>query len=145
MRYLLGNRSRLPQCLIRKDFKCMVRHLKENITMVMLTEEVTGCKPACENVQLSYEKRIFMQLKPLVNRSNIAINYGNTNTHVTREILLYDFNAILSAVGGSLGLFLGFSCYQATLWLAGFVIVHLRRLCHWQLQRLCQYANRPTD
>jgi hypothetical protein len=26
------------------------------------------------------------------------------------EYLLFDFNAIVSAVGGSLGLFLGFSC-----------------------------------
>ena len=29
-----------------------------------------------------------------------------------KETLLYDFNAIVAAVGGSLGLFLGFSCYE---------------------------------
>ena len=28
------------------------------------------------------------------------------------EIVLYDFNAVVASVGGSLGLFLGFSCYQ---------------------------------
>ena len=28
------------------------------------------------------------------------------------EIDLYDFNAIVASVGGSLGLFLGFSCYD---------------------------------
>ena len=28
------------------------------------------------------------------------------------EIDLYDFNAIVASVGGSLGLFLGFSCYE---------------------------------
>ena len=31
---------------------------------------------------------------------------------IHEEYLLYDLNAIVSAVGGSLGLFLGFSCYE---------------------------------
>ena len=30
----------------------------------------------------------------------------------TTEYYLYDFPAIVSAVGGNLGLFLGFSCYS---------------------------------
>jgi hypothetical protein len=29
---------------------------------------------------------------------------------IQEEYLLYDFNAIISAVGGNLGLFVGFSC-----------------------------------
>ena len=29
------------------------------------------------------------------------------------EMLIYDFSAIIAGVGGSLGLFLGFSCLQA--------------------------------
>ena len=29
-----------------------------------------------------------------------------------RETEVYDFNAVVAGVGGSLGLFLGFSCYE---------------------------------
>ena len=28
------------------------------------------------------------------------------------QLLIYDFNAIVASVGGSLGLFLGFSCWD---------------------------------
>ena len=38
------------------------------------------------------------------------IFYADLSTTLEETIKLYDFNAIVSAVGGSLGLFLGFSC-----------------------------------
>ena len=98
----------------------------------MLHEQVTGCKRPCINMQLSYERLIYMQLKTLVNRSNIAIYYEDTDTLVTEEVLLYDLNSIVSAVGGSLGLFLGFSCFQGALWIADIVCTHTTKL----LQRL---------
>ncbi len=36
--------------------------------------------------------------------------YNSTIVQKSEETLLYDVPALLSAVGGSLGLFLGFSC-----------------------------------
>ncbi len=39
--------------------------------------------------------------------------YQTTQATLYREYLLFDESAIVSAVGGSLGLFLGFSCWQA--------------------------------
>ena len=128
----MGNKSQLPQCLTIGDFHCMERHLRDNVTRSMLDEKVTGCKRPCINNRLSYEKRIFMQLRPLVNRSNIAIYYENTDTLVTEELLLHDFNSIISAVGGSLGLFLGFSCLQGAMWIVDIVCRHITKL----LQRL---------
>lgn len=45
-----------------------------------------------------------------VNRKTILwLYYSNTDITLTEEVLLFDFAAILSAVGGSLGLFIGFS------------------------------------
>ena len=35
------------------------------------------------------------------------------NVETEEQILIYDFTAIIAGVGGSLGLFLGFSCLQA--------------------------------
>ena len=106
----------------------MVRHLRDNVTVSMLDETVTGCKRPCINMQLSYEKRIYMQLKTLVNRSNVAIYYEDKDIHVVEELLLHDLNSIVSAVGGSLGLFLGFSCFQVAMWMAGIVSTHTAHL-----------------
>jgi len=41
--------------------------------------------------------------------------HGSSDIDVFTEILLYDFAAIVAAVGGSLGLFLGFSCLDTFL------------------------------
>ena len=79
-------------------------------------------------MQLSYEKRIYNQLKPLVNESNLAVYYEITDTIVTEEVLLYDLNSIVSAVGGSLGLFLGFSCFQGAMWIVGIVSMYAASL-----------------
>ena len=131
----MGNESQLPQCLTIGDFHCMERHLRANVTKSMLDEQVTGCKRPCINMQLFYDKRIYMQLKPLVNMSSIAIYHENTDTLVTEEVLLYDLNSIVSAVGGSLGLFLGFSCYQGAMWIAGIISMHTAYLLQLRLRR----------
>ena len=38
--------------------------------------------------------------------------YDETEVQVKQEFLIYDLNAIVAAIGGSLGRFLGFSCYE---------------------------------
>ena len=39
---------------------------------------------------------------------------------------MFDFNAILAALGGSLGLFLGFSCWDTAIYVIG-IIYHLKK------------------
>ena len=43
----------------------------------------------------------------------IFVKYGRPKTKIEEEYTLMGANAIISAAGGSLGLFLGFSCYGA--------------------------------
>ena len=38
--------------------------------------------------------------------------YQSFNEDIYKEMNIYDFNAVVASVGGSLGLFLGFSCYE---------------------------------
>ncbi len=45
------------------------------------------------------------------------IFYGSTAVISYAEVDLYDFGTIVGAVGGSLGLFLGFSCFECGRWL----------------------------
>ena len=43
-------------------------------------------------------------------RTIVAFDFASTRTvEIISESILYDFNSIVSAVGGALGLFLGFS------------------------------------
>ena len=51
------------------------------------------------------------------------LSYGSTNVEVIQDTLQVNLNSLVSAVGGSLGLFLGFSFYDFTLWLMNRFIV----------------------
>ena len=42
----------------------------------------------------------------------LRVFYGSGTILRYEEVTIYDFSTILAAVGGSLGLFLGFSCFQ---------------------------------
>ena len=42
----------------------------------------------------------------------VEIFYQSFTEDIYKEVEIYDFNAIVASVGGSLGLFLGFSCYE---------------------------------
>ena len=44
--------------------------------------------------------------------SELWFFYLKTKVETEEEILIYDFSEIVAGVGGSLGLFLGFSCFQ---------------------------------
>ena len=41
--------------------------------------------------------------------TSIWLGYFSTDVTIIEEVLLFDFTAIVAAVGGSLGLFIGFS------------------------------------
>ncbi len=45
----------------------------------------------------------------------IYFYFTDTNVMVMKEVKLMTFNEFISAIGGSLGLFLGFSCLSAML------------------------------
>ena len=49
------------------------------------------------------------------NESMIAIYFSSLDSSISREITLFGPTSIIASVGGSLGLFLGFSCLDATL------------------------------
>ena len=42
----------------------------------------------------------------------VVLNLGSTDIEVREDVTLVNFNGLISSVGGSLGLFLGFSFYQ---------------------------------
>ena len=72
------------------------------------------CPTACQSEYYVTSKRTW----PLNNASGqqgnkIMLLFRSGRTLVTREVLLVSFSDIVASVGGSLGLFLGFSCLDA--------------------------------
>jgi hypothetical protein len=51
--------------------------------------------------------------------------YQKTEVEREQETFLYDFSGIVASVGGSLGLFLGFSCLQVTMLFVVVVVGHV--------------------
>ena len=49
------------------------------------------------------------------NESMIAIYFSSLDSSISRELTLFGPTSIIASVGGSLGLFLGFSCLDAAL------------------------------
>ena len=49
--------------------------------------------------------------------TTIAIAYSTLVVEESTERLVYDFENLLTAIGGNLGLFLGFSCFSSSMFL----------------------------
>ena len=57
---------------------------------------------------------------PSKTTSRLFLYLDSTDVMVREEgYCLFDFNLIISSVGGTMGLFLGFSLYQTLAWLLG--------------------------
>ena len=48
----------------------------------------------------------------IIFKSAVRLKYASYTEYYHKERLLYDLNAIIASVGGSLGIFLGLSCYH---------------------------------
>ncbi len=75
------------------------------------------------------------------------VRFETNDVIVLEEYLLYDFNDIIAAVGGSLGLFLGFSCLQVAFWsniCKSIMRQHLLRVYSY-LSHFSYVGSRPLD
>jgi hypothetical protein len=86
----------------------------------MLIHSESLCKPPCDQEEFQYQ----MNISPFKSPSNseLILFYNSIQVEFGREVVLYDFNTIVAAVGGSMGLFLGFSFYDSALKLASFIL-----------------------
>ena len=99
------NGSLWQQCTTKDEYHCMLE------TLVTDAEERNAkCPNPC--TEITYET-ITKSIPHDVTKFAIVQMYYNTNfVTVHEEYLIFDFSAILVAIGGSLGLFLGFSFFQ---------------------------------
>ena len=102
------------------------------------TDELNNpCPNSC--TEISYEimsKRIPHDLS---NMALISMYYQSDHLRLLEEYLVFDFNSILVAMGGSLGLFLGFSFFQCVTGLCSNTMDFTRRL----FERIHHKQNQP--
>ncbi len=77
------------------------------------------CSPSIINVinVKKHKQQIIYSILLLVpdvssNGSFFGMYFTSNVVHNTRQLVLYDLSTIVAAVGGSMGMFLGFSCLQ---------------------------------
>ena len=70
----------------------------------------TGCVKACRNADYTAQFRGDPSNLKTGDVISIYALWDDTAYAVFEEVPLFDVNAIIASVGGSLGLFLGFSC-----------------------------------
>ena len=74
------------------------------------------CPPPCTTFHYKATMRESF-LAGATNITELYLMYADTRVTIIEEILVFDTNAIVSAVGGSLGLFIGFSVFDTLKWM----------------------------
>lgn len=85
----------------------------------LVTESRSLRELACFRYHLKWSKDLAVLTES--DLSLVEISYASTTIETRRELVLFDAAAILGAVGGSLGMFLGLSCLdavRAVFWIA---------------------------
>ena len=88
-----------------------------------VTKSKWSCLPACQQTYYETSHRSVF-IRNDIKSAYISIEFPNIEVEMHDEILIFDFNAIVASVGGSLGLFLGFSFFD--FWCFMFEIVYTR-------------------
>ena len=104
----------LGECHSPRQYACMKDFAFEVVFGLNKTLS-TLCQPDCQRIGFDVRKRHHR----IFETEHMFINYHYATTNVVKydEYRLFDGNAILAAVGGSLGLFLGFSFLDCGLYI----------------------------
>ncbi len=78
----------------------------------LLLASTSGCQKPCTHTDYGIYTLPDFLYEPLSNASDFLVYWNTMDVIHSSEDLLYDTSSIVAAVGGSLGLFLGFSCYD---------------------------------
>ena len=106
----LSNLTGLSPCTDQAEYECMITLLR---THPVPRDE--KCKPECNTI--SFETRSKSFPLPKKNQAMLSLYFDSNHMTTFDEYLIFDDLGVLVAVGGSLGLFLGFSFLQFAIWI----------------------------
>ena len=110
----------LSPCTDQAEYQCMITLLR---THPVLRDE--NCLPECNTI--SFETRSKSFPLPKKNQAMLSLYFDSNHMTTFDEYLIFDDLGVLVAVGGSLGLFLGFSFLQFATWVLKLGLQWLRR------------------
>ena len=106
---LIGNGEKLPDCDNLENERCMIRVIEK------FSEHIGHCESQCEVKDYSGEPQLSDYESPLNledgKRADLYILSSTRTRKWIQEYEIYDTAGMIGTVGGSLGLFLGFSFY----------------------------------
>ena len=113
--YFAPKRDDVAYCTSEATAGCAHKIAKETLRH-LVGGNFANCKTPCvnQNYELSHFK-LNMWPPRAPNSSRLFLYLSSTNVLVEEEYCLFDLNASISSVGGTLGLFFGFSVYHAVL------------------------------
>ena len=109
-----------------------LRQTLENISQTaesFITNSIPECPRPCLKEEFTVNLRSVPDISLQHSGSRIVfhVSFDEMNVELLEEYVLFDFGAIVGAVGGSLGLFLGFSFLDVSLATSEFIRSHIRR------------------
>ena len=93
------------QCLTKMEYECMQKVLKTDPV-----EMNVHCPQSCTHI--NYRIQVKSLPQDMTQHAILLMYYTSNGYLLFEEYFVFDEIAIIVALGGSLGLFLGFSCYQ---------------------------------
>ena len=103
----LNEQKSQGQCSTLSQYNCMYARL--TMATKHAQQSVKKCKMSSVSVKYEPYENMVESLNVTTRLMSYLMDHAVTST---TEYYLYDFAAIVSAVGGNMGLFLGFSCYS---------------------------------
>ena len=122
--------KQLPLCQNRMEIDCFD-------DMITQAEKIVPMEP-CTKLQYRIERSTYPGLLER-NKATYFINFGSNYVGVKEQYVVYDLVAMIGAVGGTMGLCIGFSFNDAI----NFVLGYLEMGVNWTEARVANERNFP--
>ena len=130
--YYMKAVGHLPICKTEQEDPCFTRAKQEAITDI---QKQNLHKP-CTKVQYKYDSVVWPN-SPFYNQAKFKVKFMSpARVKVKQEYLIYDAVSMISAIGGTLGLCIGFSFREVSGLVLGYLEVGINRI------QTCKVQNR---
>ncbi len=104
-----GLSDRMAPCASELEYFYANFALMESVSLL---SSGAGCRRPTSETSYTISKRDNVQVIFLKEMANLFVSLGNTDVTVEKEYTLQDFYAIVATLGGSVGIFVGWSLYD---------------------------------